>query len=178
MDSIHVADDNDKEHTIWVYGTHLEDCDDQNGRFRWTEMKHLLETIASVPRTTSTQHAGNTKRGPKDNMIDETLIIGVFNDQRQQDYTPEEWEMIVDSKKRRDSPVDDGVAQLLHQHGFSCVWDKAADTMTYTNNTFPDTNWNASSNYPPSTHWSGTIVDYTYYRACSLRLQAVYVGAE
>lgn len=136
----------DEEHLFWVYGTHLEDCDDQVGNYRLGEIKTLIERI-----------------GFQTNRI---MIVGDFNQQRKQDYTRDEWQMIVDNKQRRKSPQEDGVAYLLSAFGYSCIWDRPFAKQT---------NWRALDP-PPATHWSGTIVDHTFFKDDRLFLNGVYVS--
>lgn len=151
-DSQHASQPNsqgqgNEDHIFWVYGTHLEDSeDDQGGNYRLGEIKTLIEAI-----------------GFQTNRV---MIIGVFNQQRKQDYTRDEWQLIVDNKQRRKSPVDDGVAYLLKAFGYGCIWDRPFAK---------DTNWRALDP-PPSSHWSGTIVDYTYHKDDRLLLSGVYVS--
>ena len=80
-----------------------------------------------------------------------SLLVGDLNQQREHDYTSDEWEQIRSGMEHRRSCEDDGVAKLLMDQGFVCAWDSAPP---------PKTNWETSR--PPATHWSGTIVDYSY----------------
>ena len=140
-------------HKVWIYGTHLEDSDDGGGHYRQEEIKCLLETIGvETPNV---------------------MIIGDFNQQRRQDYTHEEWELLAENKERRQSPLDDGVAYLLRAFGYSSIWD--VDYHKNTTSKPPRTNWNPE-HPPPSTHWTGTIVDYTYIKDERLELAGVYVS--
>ena len=79
------------------------------------------------------------------------IMAGDFNQQRRQDYTTQEWNRIVESMKRRHVCEDDGVYTLLQKAGFKCAWSDLQ---------FPNTNWETSK--PPATHWSGTVIDYSY----------------
>ena len=157
----------DKSHSMWIYGTHLEDSDEGNGQYRQAEIKSLLESIGvETPNV---------------------MIIGTFNQQRRQDYTAEEWQLLAENKERRKSPLDDGVAYLLRAFGYDCIWD---DTYNMINDPYHHqfsarsiqknhkphrTNWNPEQP-PPSTHWSGTVVDYTYIKDNHLELAGVYVS--
>ena len=94
------------------------------------------------------------------------MIIGDFNQQRKQDYTRDEWQMICENKQRRKSPLDDGVAYLLSAFGYRCICDRPFAKQT---------NW-SPLDPPPATHWSGTIVDHTYYKDDRLLLNGVYVS--
>lgn len=97
------------------------------------------------------------------------MVIGDFNQQRSQDYTTREWEKIRQSKKRRDSPVDDGVATKLHEAGFQCIFDSAILDKHV------QRNWPVEMP-PPSSHWSGTLIDYTYFLGPGITLTGVYVS--
>ncbi|CAB9510946.1 expressed unknown protein [Seminavis robusta] len=137
----------DEDHVFWIYGTHLQDSEDDGGQYRLGEIKTLVEDIGfDTPNV---------------------MVTGCFNQQRRVDYTRDEWQMIVDNKQRRQSPVNDGVAYLLRAFGYRCIWDRP----------FPaKTNWMTPLDPPPSTHWSGTIVDYTFYKDQRLLLSGVYVS--
>ena len=89
-------------------------------------------------------------------MNDLVLVVGDLNQQREKDYTVPEWQVISANKKRRKSPLNDGVATLLGSYGFRCHFDEINPSET-------ELNWNPSDP-PPSTHWTGTIVDYVYYK--------------
>ena len=157
----------DKYHSLWIYGTHLDDSEEGNGQYRQAEIKSLLETIGvETPNV---------------------MIMGTFNQQRRQDYTAEEWQLLAENKERRKSPLDDGVAYLLRAFGYDCIWD---DTHNMINDPYHHqfsvrsiqknlkphrTNWNPEQP-PPSTHWSGTVVDYNYVKDNHLELAGVYVS--
>jgi endonuclease/exonuclease/phosphatase family metal-dependent hydrolase len=81
------------------------------------------------------------------------IILGDFNQQRRQDYSEAEWKLISDSMELRETCQDDGVATLLKEADFTCAWDGLSAS---------ECNWETRK--PPSTHWSGTIVDYSYGR--------------
>jgi endonuclease/exonuclease/phosphatase (EEP) superfamily protein YafD len=101
-----------------------------------------------------------------DHVGERVLIAGDFNQQRQQDYTMEEWQRICANKARRDSPETDNVAETLAQAGYTCNLDASLITTAARNCPLTDP--------PPSTHWTGTIVDHTYFR--NLELLGVYVS--
>ena len=139
------------------------------------------------------------------------MIVGTFNQQRRTDYTADEWQLLVENKQRRQSPLDDGVAYLLRAFGYNCIWDDITNTSACSNSsstllhhnassgmmmkndpsymwsarsltqtlrnpkTPPQTNWNPN-HPPPATHWTGTIVDYTYIKDHQLELSGVYVS--
>jgi hypothetical protein len=97
------------------------------------------------------------------NHIQETervIVVGDFNQQRDRDYTVSEWQAIRASKKRRNEARCDGVASLMDNAGFLCIFDQASSC-----------NWRG---LPPSTHWTGTVVDYSYFR--NLYQKGVYVS--
>jgi endonuclease/exonuclease/phosphatase family metal-dependent hydrolase len=140
-----------------AYGTHLAEMDVLNGKYRKREMKALLQHIAAATQD-------DEQRTPA-----ATMIIGDFNQQRQQDYASDEWTAICANKERRGSPENDGNAEQLQNAGFICTLD-AADAST-------TRNWDASKHPPPATHWSGTIVDYTYFRSpLSLQVSGIFVS--
>lgn len=85
------------------------------------------------------------------------MLLGDFNQQREWDYARDEWDRIQSGMRRRGSCVDDGVAGMLEERGFACAWDNS--------NPAPRINWETP--HPPATHWSGTIVDYSYGRNVS-----------
>jgi len=146
-----VRDDDDDDNTsdIWVYGTHLEACDGDQGEDRLVEMENLLKRIESD--TTTSKDAA-------------VIVAGDFNQQRQMDYTEAEWAAICANKESRYSPKDDGVAAALNQAGFTCTLDSSSLQLQ---------NWD-KKDPPPSTHWTGTIVDYSYSR--NLDAYSVYVS--
>jgi len=134
---------------VVICGTHLEVADEES--YRLDEMKELFRRM-----------------GKDVEQSDELpiLIIGDFNQQRKEDYTENEWGLILENKERRGATVDDGVASLLKGKGFSCIWDRG----------FTESgNWR-DDHPPPSTHWSGTIVDYSYGRGKGLRATNVFVS--
>ena len=139
----------------WVVGTHLDAfC---AGRRR-SEIRTLLEEASS--------EAGAGGAGVP------VLVAGDFNQQRSRDYTPPEWRRVAASADLRGVPRDDGVAKLLEENGFRCVLDDVrappgggADDAAEAAATTPSAvacNWDQTQP-PPSTHWSGTTIDYTYY---------------
>lgn len=156
---------------VWVYGIHLNHVEYCKGQ-RCTEMVKFLNHIQQT-------HSKTLVGGQHDNDDDDDvanndvpiILAGDFNQQRPNDYRPDEWTKIASSKELRDeASVCDGVDELLHQHGFACVYDDddhknnnnndkhKQRTITTTNNM----NW--SGPLPPATHWSGTVVDYAYSR--------------
>ena len=94
------------------------------------------------------------------------MIIGNFNQQRERDYTAEEWRQISARKHPRRSPLDDGVPALLEGAGFRCAFDSIPRR---------GRNWLCDDPLP-STHWSGTVVEYTCFRGPGLKLDGVYVS--
>lgn len=79
------------------------------------------------------------------------VLVGDLNQQRSQDYASDEWGRICLGMEDRNSCQDDGVAKMLTDQGFVCAWDETP---------LPQTNWETP--HPPATHWSSTIVDYSY----------------
>jgi len=84
---------------------------------------------------------------------DRIVMAGDLNQQRRQDYTKAEWKLISESMTRRKACQDDGVAVRLKKARFVCAWDGLHPSKS---------NWATSK--PPSTHWSGSVVDYSYGR--------------
>jgi len=143
----------------WVVGTHLDAfCAER----RRSEIQTLLDEAAR-----HRQDGGSSIP---------VLIAGDFNQQRCKDYAPSEWKQIGASADLRGVPRDDGVADLLEKGGFLCVLDDVrsshreqdddADEDSSRSGSKPRhgvaCNWNQAQP-PPSTHWSGTTIDYTYY---------------
>ena len=170
----HDSSSDDDDHFVWVYGTHLEDSDKDGWRIRRNEMKCLLERVLDE----GCNH-------PYSTINSSVMIIGDLNQQRQRDYTPDEWQLILANKAQRESPPTDGVDQLLKAFGLTCIWDTPPPGKNDKDGL--DTNWAAPNNTnnspnsnnhhpPPSTHWTGTIVDYTYYNHDRLQLKGVYVS--
>jgi endonuclease/exonuclease/phosphatase family metal-dependent hydrolase len=124
---------------VWIFATHL--CD-YSAVKRLNEVNTLLMNLSSVKET------------------ERVIVVGDFNQQRDRDYSVSEWQTICASKKRRNVPRDDGVASLMDNAGFFCIFDQASSC-----------NWRG---LPPSTHWTGTIVDYSYFR--NLYQKGVYVN--
>mmetsp|Transcript_3018 Transcript_3018/g.6631 ORF Transcript_3018/g.6631 Transcript_3018/m.6631 type:complete len:325 (-) Transcript_3018:309-1283(-) len=132
---------------VWVIGTHLN--------FIWGTQRHEeMEILISSLKELGILEA-------KERIV----LAGDLNQQRQNDYAPSEWEKIRLGMEFRDSCEDDGVAKILTNNGFACAWDSILPSMS--TNSLPqngnrgiNTNWETS--HPPSTHWSGTIVDYSY----------------
>ena len=130
---------------VFIYGTHLEVNDVHSGRQRQKEVQVLLHHVA-----------GNSGR---------ELIVGDFNQQRQQDYSDREWKEILRNKERRGSPPDDGVASALTKAGFTCCYDQEG---------VANCNW-IPGEKPPATHWSSTVIDYAYSRG-GISLQGIHVS--
>jgi hypothetical protein len=134
--------DDDDEDLVWLIGTHLDHTD---GRQRRKEMQALLQELF--------HHV------PEDEKM---ILVGDLNQQRQEDYAPDEWNIICEGMNDRRACLDDGVDQLLRDEDFTCAWEtvNTTDPTNTTNTTM--CNWKTL--HPPSTHWSGTIVDYSYGR--------------
>lgn len=69
------------------------------------------------------------------------------------------------SKAHRGSPEDDGVAAAFAVAGFQCCFDAPSSAKR---------GWFPASP-PPSTHWTGTVVDYAYAKG-RLQLAGVYIA--
>jgi hypothetical protein len=84
------------------------------------------------------------------------ILTGDLNQQRQVDYSDQEWKTVLaPNMKARGVCEDDGVDALLRAQNFYCSWDHYPSKTVRRNWTTP---------FPPSTHWSGTVVDYAYGR--------------
>ena len=142
---------------LWIYGTHLEAGDDRNGAYRLEEIRRLVGEMRNFHPDLDDAEAATRPR---------LMIIGDFNQQRERDYTAEEWRQIRANKRRRRSPLDDGVAAMLEGAGFRCAFDSVPRS---------GRNWHCDAPLP-STHWSGTVVDYAYFRGQGLILDGVYVS--
>ncbi|VEU40943.1 unnamed protein product [Pseudo-nitzschia multistriata] len=129
----------------WVVGTHLDAFD---GIQRAEEIQTLLSARLGERDCERTRHLP-------------VLVMGDFNQQRSGDYTGPEWNRIAGSAGLRKVPLDDGVAGLLEGKGFRCVLD--AVRAGSGEGEAVRCNWDPHQP-PPSTHWSGTTIDYTYYR--------------
>lgn len=77
-----------------------------------------------------------------------TIISTDFNQTRKRDFHPREWAVITAGLDIVDQPHDDGVADELEANGFICTYDHMPSR--------PD------QMKPVFTHWTSTIVDYTY----------------
>lgn len=143
--------------TVRIYGTHLADSDFGDGIYRRNEIQKLLHTIDCETASSSFP-------------CSYTMIVGDLNQQRERDYSSEEWTTICANKAERNSPRDDGVASLLENAGFFCMWDQAPRSGGQAK-----VNWH-STDPPPSTHWTGTIVDYTYASGTDLSVKSLYVS--
>jgi hypothetical protein len=166
-----------RKRQIWIYGTHLHHQDDIPGR-RTREMNALLEHVHD--------------NAVKTNSADAVLIVGDFNEQRSQDYLPEEWTRIVANKEYRSSNrrgssqkqkgastttttttestnchyVETSVDQVLTKAGFTCVWDLVRRCHGKEDNG-QDAVVQPNTNWPygqppPSSHWTGTLIDYAH----------------
>lgn len=154
----------DQGEFVTVIGTHL---DHRDGQLRHKEMQKLLQDLFCQQRHGNPQEEQGADFAD-DDIIDigaDTRIIlaGDLNQQRQIDYPHEEWESaIAPSMVRRQVCLDDGVDTLLQKEGFLCAWENGS----------PTTNW--TTQHPPSTHWSGTVVDYSYGR--NVAVNAVFIS--
>lgn len=83
---------------------------------------------------------------------DALFIAGDFNQPRSQDQPGSEWRVVAEAFKRFKTPQDDGVAKVLQDAGFSASWD------IHVPRNFP------GCGAPPMTHWTGTTVDFLYFR--------------
>jgi hypothetical protein len=169
-DHDHAGDGEKKSKVAWIYGTHLEDQESNGGSDRKKEMEELLEQMKIHDNSDLNQRQTNA-HDTADGIGNITLVLGDFNQQRQVDYTESEWNAICANKKfRGGSPEDDGVAGLLRNAGFSSIWDKQfAHEATC--------NWRNQDHPPPSTHWTGTIVDYAYGRGQGLKPTQILVSS-
>jgi len=153
--------DNDKRRTnesVWIIGTHINF---QSGKQRNIEMQILMKEIDKM------------------NIINDDkpcCLLGDLNQQRSRDYSSEEWARITGGMKYRNATEDDGVANMLMSRGFVCCWDttlpsvecdmedeatsNAAEEKMRKKDSIVNVNWDTA--YAPATHWSGTIVDYSY----------------
>ena len=80
-----------------------------------------------------------------------TVVTGDFNQARRQDYAAAEWSVIRAALSKVQQPEDDGVSQALQKAGFVCAYDALP----------PSTNFGGRG-APAFTHWTGTVVDYSY----------------
>ena len=125
-------------------------------------MKQLLQHV-------NQQHTAISTKSEMLSEDDAVLIVGDFNQQRPQDYTPTEWDRIVANKRHRtDEAPTDGVDALLNDAGFVCVWDGNTDASS-------PRNWPPDVP-PPATHWSGTVIDYVYSRGGGIHNMGTYVS--
>jgi len=133
----------------WVVGTHL-DAFDAAGR-----RSEITTLLREAQNRNNNNNTNVTKNVP-------ILIAGDFNQQRSRDYSPSEWKRVACSADLRGVPVDDGVSGILEKAGFRCILDDVRKSESNNSNTAVACNWNQAQP-PPSTHWSGTTIDYTYY---------------
>ncbi|KAG7373192.1 endonuclease/exonuclease/phosphatase family protein [Nitzschia inconspicua] len=155
---------------VWVIGTHLDHLD---GSQRQLEIKRLLNSFKD-------QNDNHGSNNPFISEHEPVILAGDFNQQRQRDYTKMEWQRIVTSMAKRKACRDDGVGNMLESHSFRCVFDQVLlqdtsndDDDNNNNNIQVLFNWKTAS-LPPSTHWSGTTIDYSYSR--NLSVQGVYIS--
>ena len=157
---IHIEDDE----CVWIIGTHLNHM---SGEQRNKKMKVLLNELN-----------GNVNIvGNKEGEDERVILVGDMNQQRSQDYTPDEWQRICLGMIYRNSCQDDGVAKLLRNQGFQCSWDTTLPNYSCSTKKkkIIRTNWDTT--HPPATHWSGTIVDYPYgYNVSPLTISISPVG--
>merc|ERR1739848_358791 len=78
------------------------------------------------------------------------IVVADFNQQRQRDYLPSEWQILRKSMAYRGEPEDDRVCSSLEAGGFRCCFD------------FADSCRNWPTIHPPPTHWTSTAVDYSF----------------
>lgn len=151
---------NDQGESLTVIGTHL---DHQDGAQRYTEMRNLLQELFRTQRNRNPQEE-NDHCNSNDVLPGTRIILsGDLNQQRQKDYSEQEWNgAIAPNMQRRAACLDDGVDKILQSEGFVCAWDTKPTT----------TNW--TTEHPPSTHWSGTVVDYSYGR--NVEANSIYIS--
>lgn len=156
-----------KQRYVWIVGTHLDAfC----GFQRRQETVRLLQGLESLLRD-----GDNTDMDDDGNNIP-IILVGDLNQQRSVDYSTEEWKRIQKSMDGRGVCHDDGVADQLNQFGFHCVFDQVRAGRVQQQQlqekqhgpSLPPApphgvvhcNWETLE--PPSTHWSGTAIDYSY----------------
>jgi len=142
-----------------VFGIHLDYRDCDGGVNRFIETKKLMQIVNSSTCTASSR----SDLGYESNVV----ISGDFNQQRECDYSTNEWKWICENKATRRSPQNDGVSGLLKKHGFKCNFDGVEDLV--------DCNWNREDP-PPATHWTSTVIDYAYSRGRTLNLKKLFVS--
>ena len=153
-----------------IFGTHLDHIDAPHYMKRLSEAQSLMSVIDSVNQ----QRTLNLQRNNKDECIYCSLIAGDFNQQRCDDYSSLEWKWICENKLKRHSPASDGVSDLLKENNFVCNFDQISRSTNCgkenenrqnfkTSNKLVECNW-IKTDPPPATHWSGTVIDYTYTR--------------
>ena len=147
---------------VRIFGTHLEASDRANGCERLFESHKLIEIADKCVKEHMIGDTGEEER---------TLIIGDLNQQRQKDYTENEWFLICSNKKDRDSPRDDGVSSVLQEAGFSCNFDGSPKDGFKS----VKCNWNERDDPPPATHWTSTVIDYSYFRG-SIDIKGIYIS--
>lgn len=151
-DDLDVDDGPTRKRSVWIVGTHLDAfCGDQ----RQKEMVSLLEGLEALT-------AGDD--GENDAPM---ILMGDFNQQRLHDYSPDEWRRIAESMDQRKVCRDDGVGSLLQRHGMDCVFDqvrRSKQRWDWPPQTGEGVRCNWATSEPPSTHWTGTAIDYCYSR--------------
>mmetsp|Transcript_36478 Transcript_36478/g.88401 ORF Transcript_36478/g.88401 Transcript_36478/m.88401 type:complete len:316 (+) Transcript_36478:62-1009(+) len=121
---------------VWVVGTHLDDLD---GSLRQEQMRMLQEFLNTKTKNT-----------------DKVILMGDLNEQRPQDYNLDEWKFILESKEKRGiDPALDQLSSILQTQGYLCAWNFPQLLVSAANR-----NWETS--HPPATHWTGSIIDYSY----------------
>lgn len=161
---------------ITVFGTHLEDSDVDNGSQRLKEVEMLISCVNEVQKEGNSnclKIAGNYSNKPEKVQHDEDriLIVGDLNQQRENDYTDLEWVTLCANKKMRDSPSDDGVSTLLRNSQFRCNFDCLSSKAE--SDPPLKCNW-LQHDPPPATHWTSTIVDYSYFKG-SINLEGINI---
>jgi endonuclease/exonuclease/phosphatase family metal-dependent hydrolase len=115
-----------------VYGTHL-DVYNEKELIRFAQITELLDTI-------------------RHDNCDNILIAGDFNSIRCEDYTSEQFELIIQENLRRGAPTQTLVANTLKTHGF-------IDCFTMNNQITPK-----------FTAWAGTTIDFIILKCDTWRL--------
>merc|ERR1711957_621460 len=73
------------------------------------------------------------------------------------DYAPYEWDVLASGMRERKQPLDDFVCACFQKEGFVCSLDMRGAYH----------NW-PEEDYPPPTHWTGTVIDYSFARGLVL----------
>lgn len=130
----------DSKATVAIYGTHLhhEGPDAIREREAQNLLAHIERHDASVP----------------------TLVVGDFNHPRRRDYALEEWDIIQARQVEGERSLVDEEGQvhgLFEASGFQCSLDHPQ----------AQRNWPTDA-LPPSTHWTGMALDYSFARGLDL----------